>query len=103
MPQPFAEYDGRVGADGHDRSGEGLGDIVELDKIRGADLQVHLEAGIAGFQQGRIVFDQDLIDAGETQFVGGADQLGVDGIHEGEIPGFGGEVFHLQVELAQGR
>ena len=63
---------------------------------------MHLETRIDGFDQRGIMFEQQFIDPDEIKFVGATDQLLVDGLHQGKVALFGGEVTHLKIILPEG-
>jgi len=102
VPQTAAKEQRRIDRDGHHRASQGLGVVVFLHEFIGPHLQMHLKAGVAGFEHGGVLAEVELVDARDTQFEGFAAQ-GLEAIHEGAIPIERGEVGDLDIGLADGR
>ena len=63
---------------------------------------MYLKTGVAGFEQGRVVLDEQLVYAFHAQLEGAAEQVFLNGSHQGEIAVFWREIVHLQIILSQG-
>jgi hypothetical protein len=70
-PEPRPKSTGELVPDGEHRRQEQLREVVEVREALGlGELQVHLEARVAGLDHHRVVFDHELVDAADGEVEG---------------------------------
>ncbi len=81
---------------GEDRTRHRLGQVVERGELFGADLEVGLEAGVAGLDHHVLVADDELVGALDVELVGAAAQP-AHRLVEGEVARLGRHVLEREV------
>ena len=67
VPQTVAHQHGRVDRRREDRRGRYLRDVVEVGELGGADLEVNLEARVAGLEHHAVMARLQLVEPGDLQ------------------------------------
>jgi hypothetical protein len=101
-PEVAAEQQRRVGGAGEHRRCHRLGGVVAVDELFRADLEVDLEAGVAGLQHHVVVADEQLVAPLDAEQVLLAAQL-AERLVERQVARRGDHVGERQIRLVEGR
>ncbi len=102
VPQAVLEQHRRVDGRRQQRSGDRLGQVVELGELLRADLEVDLEAGVAGLEHHVVVRGLEVLDAADQHVEVAASQA-PQGAVQLEVTRLRRHVVEAEVAAAQGR
>ena len=102
VPESLAEQDRRIDRRRQQRRGDHLRDVVVAREVLGTDLEVHLEAGVAGLEHDVVVLHRELVDAvdGELEVLA---PHRADGVVERMVTRCRHHRIEAEVGLGQGR